>query len=390
MDNPAVIGWFIITILLICLIVLLFWRKGLVTILSIIFWIYILFLIVYCCYANWIFQQPDPNIENRFNVAFENLGNWFEYRVIPEADVSFQVDHKDQDTINRYRTGYKLGYRLELGEPSQKWINEATVKLQSMGEEPYYKELRQNNINRIRSLVTPGITLHDVDVQMTSVFNYNSFDVIESMQDTHLFVYSRPEWDWITKNKICPWTKNAISDIVLKTIKNRKKIASILDDVFTYPLQDEGEGRAEVRELVPKSQILNEMKAERSEISESRSSSIVSESINDERPEGYVGDRYQPSLHASLSVQINNEIYPVNIEEKYNQKDNQSDDQKRDVEIQALEVKKDIKDEIREKRLKALTRKADEPIVEDTRSEVVKNFPDVKNNHLIDLLSGQA
>lgn len=240
MNVNVLLSWIIIFIIVLIIVVIACQNKGVGAILAAIFWIYVIFAIGYAIYSSNIYNDPNPNAENRVNIAFENLGQWFEAK-LPECDVSFQIDRTNENLLNRYRTGYRLGYRIELGEPTDKWIREATSKFERLGEQAYYTEIRNNNIKRIRSLVTDGIVLHDINTMMYSVYNYSSFDAIESLQDGHLYIFTRDEWEWISKNKICPWTKIKMSDVVLKTIKNRKKIAEILPNPIIYNVAEIGE-----------------------------------------------------------------------------------------------------------------------------------------------------
>lgn len=62
--------------------------------------------------------------------------------------------------------------------------------------------------------------------------------MVENFSDGHLYLYTRDEWSWLTKNLICCWTRRKLPDNVIKAIKSRGKIAKILGDVITYPLAE--------------------------------------------------------------------------------------------------------------------------------------------------------
>jgi hypothetical protein len=66
-----------------------------------------------------------------------------------------------------------------------------------------------------------------------SIYNYYSFDLIESLENAHLYTYTRVEWPWILKNRICPYSRTPVPDIVLKTIELRNKIAVHLPEIIT-------------------------------------------------------------------------------------------------------------------------------------------------------------
>jgi hypothetical protein len=128
---------------------------------------------------------------------------------------------------------YKLGFPLELGEPTDEWVINAKAKLERLGERTYYTIISENNKIKIAGLLNAGITLHDEDTMTESIYHYNSFDLIPSLENGHLYVYTRPEWQWILENKICPFSRTPIPDIVIQTIQLRTKMAQILPPVTT-------------------------------------------------------------------------------------------------------------------------------------------------------------
>ncbi len=242
MNTAAAIGWVIVLVIIIILLAIIFKDKGIMSIINALFWLYIFFAFAYVVYESYVTYNMDPNAENQINIVFEELGNWVNNRIPAEQNFSYKIDRTNKKLVENYKKGYKLGYSIHLGQPDDISINRCEQRLLELGEQAYYLELRNKNINRIKSMVTEGVVLHDTDTMLESVYNYNPFDTIESVNGNHLYIYTRREWSWIEKNKSCPHTRIPISDIVLKNIVARKKIAEILTkEPFIYPVRIEGE-----------------------------------------------------------------------------------------------------------------------------------------------------
>lgn len=243
MNQNAVVGWICIFLIVIILACLLFKNFGVFTIINIIFWLYLVFIVCVILYEYYLDYSNNPNAQNRVGIVFENVGSFFrEQRRVGEAkefEQSLDPITKDPSVLALYKSAYKLGFPLEKGEPNQKWVLEKMSQLEQNGEQKYYENLKENNKNRIKSFSTSDIPIHDTNTMTNSVYHYNSFDTIENIDDGHVYVYTREEWDWISKNKISPWTRQPIANIVLKTIQTRSRISRYLGDVFVYPIKDE-------------------------------------------------------------------------------------------------------------------------------------------------------
>ena len=205
---------------------------------SIIYYSFIILIWSYYIYLIYIYNSSDPNRPDVLSESFSNtFNNIYEFTVPTLFKETSMSENEYASKSHLITNAYKLGFRLELGLPSEKWIAEASSKLQSLGEKEYYTELYKANLNRIKSSTKSKITIHDTDTMGESVYLYNSFDIIESIRDNHLYTYSRPNWDWLLKHKICLWTREPLSRIVLKNIEYRKKIAQYLPiESFIFPI----------------------------------------------------------------------------------------------------------------------------------------------------------
>jgi hypothetical protein len=242
MNVNAFIGWLIIFIIAVIVIVICFKDQGLFGIINAIFWLYFLFLIGYVIYSYYVLYSPDPNANNRVDIVFENIGSYFQQRVV--APVTKERNHlldtitKSPDITALYRQCYVLGFPIHQGTVTNKWLMEKNRELKEMGEEKYYTNLRLKNIERIKSIAQENTIIHSDNTLTFSVYNYNSFDTVEYLLENQLRIYTRDEWEWIIKSDICPWTRQKLPKAIMETIKNKYEIGNVLGPVFIYPLND--------------------------------------------------------------------------------------------------------------------------------------------------------
>jgi hypothetical protein len=246
MNVNVAIGWIIFFVIILIIILCCLNNKSIYNILTAIFWIFIGFVFIYSAYTDYVNNQPNPNVVNRVDVVFENIGSYFEQRLIP-IDTCIELPDNKPETISLYKNAYVLGFPLERGVPTHKWVSTQNNELQKLQEIGYYTVLRNFNIKRL----TPpaGVSIHDTNTLTMSIYNYNSFDTVESYDGEHLYIYTRDEWDWIIKNNKCPWTRKKVPDSVIKNIKNRNKIATALGAVITYPLNNDNENKSEQKSM---------------------------------------------------------------------------------------------------------------------------------------------
>lgn len=210
---------------------------------TILYYFLIVGLYIYYFYLISIYSGDDPNQTDVVGATFQNTRNWIYEFNIPrfnnENSNSIVLTETDTKNINLLKEGYILGFRLESGIPSESWVNNAKSRLSELGVKKYYTELFLANQSRIKALVGSNIIVHDEDTFGESIYKYNSFDVVESIKDNHLYTYSRLNWDWLLKNKICMYTRAPLSKIVLKTLESRKKLAVHLPvEPVLFPIED--------------------------------------------------------------------------------------------------------------------------------------------------------
>lgn len=195
--------------------------------------------VIYAVYSTMDFETEErlplgPSGENTNQTLFGDfLNNFLPDSPAPAIRRTPRMTEIYTRDVKAIIEAYTLGFRLEMGEPTETWILNARSKLERLGPKKYYKILQENNKIRIDALVTSEIILHTEDTMSELIYNYNSFDLIESLEDNHLYVYSRHEWPWILEKKICPFTRTPISDMVLKTIESRNYIVKLLPRIIT-------------------------------------------------------------------------------------------------------------------------------------------------------------
>src|SRR5207247_1773084 len=56
---------------------------------------------------------------------------------------------------------YKLGFRLEMGEPTERWIIDAREQLSVLGPKAYYSKIAAANKTRISNGIPSNIIVHE-------------------------------------------------------------------------------------------------------------------------------------------------------------------------------------------------------------------------------------
>jgi hypothetical protein len=274
MNANAFIGWLIIFIIVVIVIVICFKDQGLFGIINAIFWLYFLFLIGYILYSYYILYSPNPNLNNNVDIVFENIGSYFQQRVVApitkESNPLLDAVTKSPDLTNLYKQCYILGFPIVNGTVTNKWLTEKNIELKEIGEQKYYTNLRLKNIDRIKSIAENGTIIHEDNTLTFSVYNYNSFDTIEYLKENQLRIYTRDEWPWIIQHQICPWTRQKLPDTIMKMIKARNEVGGVLGNVFIYPLNDDIKSVNRSASLSDLNQVEGEKKEQERDIKSNR------------------------------------------------------------------------------------------------------------------------
>jgi hypothetical protein len=275
MNVNAFLGWLIIFIIAIC-----FKDQGLFGIINAIFWLYFIFLIGYVIYSYYVLNSPDPNANNRVDIVFENIGSYFQQRVVnpitKPTNILLDTITKSPDVTTLYKQCYCMGFPIHQGEASNSWLQEKNIEIEQIGIEKYYNNLRQKNIERIKSIAQDNTVIHSDNTLTFSVYNYNAFDCVEYLFDNQLRIYTRDEWKWIIDNSgTCPWTRKKLPQVIMDTIKTRYDVGLVLGSVFIYPLDIENKSVNRSASMSDLNQVEGEKKEQERNINSGRAEGIA-------------------------------------------------------------------------------------------------------------------
>jgi hypothetical protein len=280
MNVNAFLGWLIIFIIAVIIIFICFKDQGLFGIINAIFWLYFIFLIGYVIYSYYVLNSPDPNANNRVDIVFENIGSYFQQRVVnpitKPTNILLDTITKSPDVTTLYKQCYCMGFPIHQGEASNSWLQEKNIEIEQIGIEKYYNNLRQKNIERIKSIAQDNTVIHSDNTLTFSVYNYNAFDCVEYLFDNQLRIYTRDEGKWIIDNSgTCPWTRKKLPQVIMDTIKTRYDVGLVLGSVFIYPLDIENKSVNRSASMSDLNQVEGEKKEQERNINSGRAEGIA-------------------------------------------------------------------------------------------------------------------
>lgn len=124
---------------------------------------------------------------------------------------------------------YVLGFPVHCSKISKEQILNALRLLTEDGLSAYVDKIRKHNESRISacgSFDYPQLTLvNKQDTILVDVVDYSPADVICYQQEDKLYCFTRPEFDYLLREKINPWTKDPLPESILFEIETRQKTA---------------------------------------------------------------------------------------------------------------------------------------------------------------------
>lgn len=128
--------------------------------------------------------------------------------------------------MNNLVAGYILGFPIHEFTPSPKHIEQALKIIEDKGREEYIalitSRCQENNIYN-----TSDYTFaNDSDVTMEDPLDYSPFDVIYYEDGSHVYRFTRVEFDNLLEKKKNHWTNEWLPTSILESIRSRSIIAN--------------------------------------------------------------------------------------------------------------------------------------------------------------------
>ena len=131
---------------------------------------------------------------------------------------------------------YVLGYPIQFGIPTYNMFLDSLKHLTNVGKEQYCKDLRRHNRKVSQFVPKPflregeKISMEPVnkkDTREEDIFDYGPFDYLAST-GTHLFYFTRPEFDTCTQSHLNHWTSSPMAYATIYEMLMRQRLAKTL------------------------------------------------------------------------------------------------------------------------------------------------------------------
>ncbi len=125
---------------------------------------------------------------------------------------------------------YVLGFPIHKHIPSQEVINNAIEKLNDIGIDLYADMIEKFNKDSLNLIINPicnkNIPLaNDEDALKENIFCYNNFDLVYNYTETHLYIFTRPEFKTLVEQNKNIWTNEPLKINVLNTVYSKIELA---------------------------------------------------------------------------------------------------------------------------------------------------------------------
>lgn len=170
-----------------------------------------------------------------FNTFFPNV---IDQKVLGYSDLAYKIALLGNDVA-----GYVLGFPVQNHIPNEDQIHQAIQILTEQGADKYAEQIKQYVV----STYTPALPFeqkqrvtysNDTDVIMEDIDNYAPFDIISYQTGSHMYRFTRSEFDKLSESKKNPWTNDWLPPTVLSTIRARTEAAKELGLPPARPLRE--------------------------------------------------------------------------------------------------------------------------------------------------------
>jgi hypothetical protein len=170
-----------------------------------------------------------------FDSFFPNI---IDKQILKYTDLAYKIALLGNDVA-----GYILGFPVQNMIPDEQQIHRALLSLTNLGVDRYTELIR----NYVAATYTPILPFeqdeaatysNDTDVVMEPINNYVPFDIVVYQTGSHMYRFTRIEFDKLAESKKNPWTNDWFPPTVLSTINARVKAAKELGLPTARPLTE--------------------------------------------------------------------------------------------------------------------------------------------------------
>lgn len=143
--------------------------------------------------------------------------------------------------LSQENKSYILGFPIHKFIPDNDQIEKAFQKLRKDGIDKYVEHIRKYNevyLEQNKSFMDIFINFpedndkkeelmlcNEKNTLSDSVMDYNLFDIVTYyISNKHYYIYNGPEFEWIHKNKKCPWNNTTIPQDIFNEINYRETL----------------------------------------------------------------------------------------------------------------------------------------------------------------------
>ena len=169
-----------------------------------------------------------------FNTFFPNV---IDQKILGYSDLAYKIALLGNDVA-----GYILGFPVQNIIPNEDQIHQSIQELTDLGPDKYADHIKQYVVSTYTPILPfsqQTVTYsNDADVLMEDINNYAPFDIISYQTGSHMYRFTRPEFDQLSESKKNPWTNDWLPPTVLSTIKARVDASKELGLPPARPLRD--------------------------------------------------------------------------------------------------------------------------------------------------------
>lgn len=187
--------------------------------------------------ASKLYKEKLLNIDKTDLVNFNNLfPGIIDVKILCYDDIGYKLS-----LLNNETAGYVLGFPIQTIIPNNKQIKEAINKLIEVGKEKYCEHIK-NYVNKLFIQELPFSNdepikyANTTDVMLEDINNYVPFDIVSYQIGTHIYRFTRAEFDKLLETKKNPWTNDWFPQSILTELTNRQSCANKLELPPARPL----------------------------------------------------------------------------------------------------------------------------------------------------------
>lgn len=119
------------------------------------------------------------------------------------------------------KIAYLLGYPIHIGIPDTKTLKQSLLLLNRIGPHEYMIHMAKNHIVQY-PITNFSVEIEDKAIIIDDIYNYNPLNYITILDNNHLYIFTRENWNDIKTNRINSFTRNPIDSFIINSIIHRE------------------------------------------------------------------------------------------------------------------------------------------------------------------------